>query len=205
MARLSETPWVDPTSRVVDSRLGPYTEVMAGSHLLEVDFGAYSYCAGRNEIAYSTIGKFANIASGCRICPTNHPYQRASLHHFMYRASNYWDDATDEAEVFEERRRNGVTVGHDTWFGYNAVIMPGVTVGTGAIVAAGAVVTKDVAPYTIVGGVAAAEIKPRFAPRIAERLLALAWWDWDHAALRASLEDFRGLSVEAFLETYERA
>ena len=123
----------------------------------------------------------------------------------MYRASNDWDDATDEAEVFEERRRNGVTVGHDTWFGYNAIIMPGVTVGTGAIVAAGAVVTKDVAPYTIVGGVAAAEIKPRFAPRIAERLLALAWWDWDHAALRASLEDFRGLSVEAFLETYERA
>ena len=205
MARLNETPWVDPTSRVVDSTLGPYTEAMAHSHLLEVDFGAYSYCAGRNEIAYSRIGKFANIASGCRICPTNHPYQRASLHHFMYRASNYWDDATDEAEVFEERRRNGVTVGHDTWFGYNAIVMPGVTVGTGAIVAAGAVVTKDVAPYSIVGGVAAAEIKPRFPARIAERLLALAWWDWDHAALRASLDDFRSLPVEAFLEKYERA
>ena len=142
MARLNETPWVDPTSRVVDSTLGPYTEVMAHSHLLEVDFGAYSYCAGRNEIAYSRIGKFANIASGCRICPTNHPYQRASLHHFMYRASNYWDDA---------------------------------------------------------------EIKPRFPARIAERLLALAWWDWDHAALRASLDDFRSLPVEAFLEKYERA
>ncbi|SFH96703.1 DapH/DapD/GlmU-related protein [Albimonas pacifica] len=205
MARLSETPWIDPTSRVIDSTLGAYTEVMAHSWLLEVDFGAYSYCAGRNEIAYSRIGKFANIASGCRICPTNHPYQRASLHHFMYRASNYWDDAEDEAEVFEERRRNGVTVGHDTWFGYNAIIMPGVTVGTGAIVAAGAVVTKDVAPYSIVGGVAASEIKPRFPARIAERLLALEWWDWDHATLRARLADFRRLPVEAFLETYERA
>ena len=128
MARLGETPWVDPTSRVVDSRLGPYTEVMAGSHLLEVDFGAYSYCAGRNEIAYSTIGKFANIASGCRICPTNHPYRRASLHHFMYRASNGGDDAQDEAEVFEERRRNGVTVGHDTWFGYNSTVTPGMMI-----------------------------------------------------------------------------
>ncbi|MDF2233714.1 DapH/DapD/GlmU-related protein [Albimonas sp. CAU 1670] len=205
MARLSESPWIDPTSRVIDSRLGAYTEVMAGSWLLEVDFGDYSYCAGRNEIAYSRIGKFANIASGCRICPTNHPYQRASLHHFMYRASNYWDDAQDEAEVFEERRRNGVTIGHDTWFGYNAIIMPGVTVGTGAIVAAGAVVTRDVAPYTIVGGVAASEIKPRFPARVAERLLALAWWDWDHATLRARLDDFRSLPVEAFLEKYERA
>ena len=70
-------------------------------------------------------------------------------------------------------------------------------------VAAGAVVTKDVAPYTIVGGVAASEIKRRFPEGVAARLQALAWWDWDHATLRARLQDFRELPVEAFLEKYE--
>jgi len=65
------------------------------------------------------------------------------------------------------------------------------------------VVSKDVAPYTIVGGVAAKPIKRRFPEAIAERLLSLAWWDWQHDALRHALHDFRNLSVEAFLEKYE--
>jgi hypothetical protein len=67
----------------------------------------------------------------------------------------------------------------------------------------GAVVTKDVAPYTIVAGCPAAPIRDRQPPAIAERLIALAWWDWDHARIRDALEDFRALKAEAFLEAYE--
>ena len=77
--------------------------------------------------------------------------------------------------------------------------------GHGAVVASGAVVTKDVAPYTIVGGNTAREIRRRLPEPVAERMMALAWWDWDHARIRTALEDFRGLSAEAFLERYEGA
>jgi hypothetical protein len=77
-----------------------------------------------------------------------------------------------------------------------------VIVGNGAAVGAGAAVTRDVEPYAIVGGVPAQPIKRRFSPEIGRRTDALAWWDWSRAALRAALEDFRILSVEAFLEKY---
>ena len=71
------------------------------------------------------------------------------------------------------------------------------------MVASGAIVTKDVAPYTIVAGNPARPIRRRFTEEIAERLQSLAWWDWEHARLRATLLDFRHLSVEDFLDRYE--
>ncbi len=92
--------------------------------------------------------------------------------------------------------------GHDVWVGHGAVILPGVSIGTGAIVAAGAVVTKDVGAYEIVGGVPAKVIRRRFPEPTAEALMALAWWDWDHARLQAALPDFRALTVEAFVAKY---
>ena len=80
--------------------------------------------------------------------------------------------------------------------------MPGVTVGTGSVVASGAVVTKDVPDYAIVAGVPAKPIKYRFPSEIQEKLLTLAWWDWEHGRLTAALRDFRELGVEAFIEKY---
>ena len=77
--------------------------------------------------------------------------------------------------------------------------------GIGAIVASGAVVTKDVPPFLIVAGCPAVPLRMRFSETVAERLLALAWWDWDHATLRARLADFRSLPAEDFLERYETA
>ena len=77
------------------------------------------------------------------------------------------------------------------------------TIGIGSVVAAGSVVTKDVAPFMIVAGVPAVPIRMRFNDDIAERLTALAWWDWSHEALRTALANFRSLPIEAFLEKYE--
>lgn len=76
------------------------------------------------------------------------------------------------------------------------------TIGHGAVVAGGAIVTRDVAPYMIVAGIPAVPLRARFDARTADRLMALAWWDWPHDRLRAALEDFRKLSAEAFLERY---
>jgi phosphonate metabolism protein (transferase hexapeptide repeat family) len=127
---------------------------------------------------------------------------RAALHHFMYRSADLWDEAEDDAAFFDHRQSRRTEIGHDTWLGHGSMIKPEVTVGHGAIVAAGAIVTKDVAPYTIVTGTPAKKLRDRQPPAIAERLIALAWWDWDHHRLRAALADFRALKAEAFLGKY---
>jgi hypothetical protein len=84
-------------------------------------------------------------------------------------------------------------------------VLPGRNVGTGAVVAAGAIVTKDVPAYAIVAGNPARAIKRRFSEAVAGRLAELAWWDWDHETLRTALPDFRKLAVEDFLIKYESA
>lgn len=195
-------PFVHEGCQISGSEFGAYVEIGQGSRVANSVFGDYSYCDRFADIANAQIGKFSNIASFTRIGPTAHPMDRASLHHFMYRSSYYWPEEADDAAFFEHRASRTAFIGHDTWIGHGAVIMPEVTVGHGAVVAAGAVVTKDVAPYEVVAGVAAQHVKWRFSRAVAERLVALAWWDGSHEELRARLGDFCSLSAEAFLEKY---
>ncbi|MES0825837.1 chloramphenicol acetyltransferase [Ruegeria sp. SCP11] len=206
MARLRpDQPFIHPDCQISGSRFGEYVEIGAGSRVANSVWGDYSYCDRTCDIANAEIGKFANIASFTRIGATDHPMEKASLHHFLYRSADYWDDVQDDPEWFAHRATRTAKIGHDTWIGHAAIIKPEVTIGHGAIVASGAVITKDVPPYMIVGGVTAQPIRRRFSEQIVARMLALAWWDWDNQRLRAALPDFRTLSAEAFLEKYELA
>ncbi|GAA6195935.1 DapH/DapD/GlmU-related protein [Pseudophaeobacter arcticus] len=198
----SETPFIHPECQISDSRFGAYVEIGAGSRVANSDIGDYSYCDRNCDIANAQVGKFSNIASATRIGATDHPMEKASLHHFHYRSASYWDDVTDDADWFAHRASRRAQIGHDTWIGHGALIKPEVTIGHGAVVASGSVVTKDVAPYTIVGGNTARLIRRRYPALVADQMMQLAWWDWDHARLRACLPDFRKLTAEAFLEKY---
>jgi phosphonate metabolism protein (transferase hexapeptide repeat family) len=195
---LTATPLIHPTAEVRDSRLGAYCEVGARTQLLEVTLGDYSYIVNDSDAAYTTVGKFCSIAAMTRINPGNHPMERASQSHFSYRASAYFPGEADEGEFFAWRRTHPVTIGHDVWIGHGVIVLPGRTIGTGAVV------TRDVAPYAIVAGNPARAIRARFPAAIAERLARLAWWDWNHERLRVALPDFRNLPVEHFLERYEQ-
>jgi len=187
---------------ITESDFGAYSEIGRGSRVAYSVIGDYSYCDRCCDIANADVGRFANIASFVRIGATDHPLDRASLHHFMYRSASYWPDAEDDSDWFHARRARRAVIGHDTWLGHGAQVKPEVTVGHGAVVASGAVVTKDVAPYQIVAGVPARPVRARLPEALADRMIALAWWDWDHARLRAALEDFRVLSAEAFVEKH---
>jgi phosphonate metabolism protein (transferase hexapeptide repeat family) len=201
---LSPTPLIHPSASVQDSRLGAYTEVGARTIFTEVSMDDYSYVVDDGQITYTSIGKFCSIAAMTRINPGNHPMQRTTQAHFTYRSSAYFPGEADDAEFFAWRRQHHVHIGHDVWIGHGAIILPGRNVGTGAVIAAGAIVTKDVPAYTIVAGNPARIVRRRFDERTAERLAALAWWNWSHDALRTALPDFRKLGVEAFLDKYER-
>lgn len=193
---------IHPGAQIAHSTFEAWTEVGEGSRIVNSTFEAYAYCDRFADIANTTVGRFSNIAAMTRIGPSDHPFTHAAQHHFLYRSSYYWDDIQDDAEFFAARAARRTTLGADCWVGHGAIIKPEISVGIGAIVASGAVVTRDVGPFQIVAGCPATPLRARFDQGVIDRLLALAWWTWDHGRLRAALHDFRMLKAEAFLERY---
>ena len=198
----AEGPLVHEGCDLRGAQFGPWTEVGEGSVIRNATFGAYSYCGRLCDIANTTVGRFANIAAQVRIGPTDHPLTTASLHHFLYRSADYWPDAEPDAAFFAARAARRTVIGHDTWIGHGAIVKPEVTVGNGAVIGAGAVVTKDVAPWTIVAGNPARPLRRRFPEDLGAALDRLAWWDWDHDRLRVALPDFRALGAAEFVAKY---
>lgn len=142
------------------------------------------------------IGKYCSIACGAKFMFTggNHTMKSLSTYPFPvfpdewgldeWNCGNAWDNHGD------------IIIGNDVWIGYEAVIMQGVTIGDGAIVGTRALVTKDVPPYTIVGGVPAKEIRKRFDNGIIEELLKLQWWNWSAERVKANLESIMNGDIQ---------
>lgn len=146
------------------------------------------------------IGKFCQIAHGVRIitASANHDTSGFSTYPF----ANFMMDETtgfdDIKALFNLPNRKGDTViGNDVWIGMGAVIMPGVTIGDGAMIGAYSVVAKDVAPYTIVGGNPAQPIRKRFDEETIAALLDIAWWDWPTEVIEANIDAITGADIAA--------
>jgi len=199
---LPDQPVIHPECSITEAEFGRYVEIGRGTRVAYSSWGDYSYCDRCGDIANAEIGKFSNIASYVRIGATDHPMHKASLHHFLYRSADYFEGAEDDADWFAQRRARRAYIGHDTWIGHGAQVRPEIRVGHGAVIAGGAIVTKDVPDYMIVAGIPAVPLRPRLPETVAKGLIALAWWDWPHDLLDARLEDFRRLSAEDFLTKY---
>ena len=133
------------------------------------------------------IGRFCSIACGARFLFTsgNHALKSLSTYTFPIFFDEWGLDAKNIRDAWDNK--GDTVIGNDVWIGYEAIIMPGIKIGDGAIVGTRAVVTGDVPPYTIVGGVPARPIRKRFDDETIRRLEALRWWDWDEEKLRRNL------------------
>ena len=140
------------------------------------------------------IGKFCMIASDVIFIMNgaNHLSNSISAYPFAIFGGD-WSNAMDDKTY---PVRGHTTVGNDVWIGYGATIMPGVTIGHGSIIATKAVVTKDVAPYSIVGGNPAKVIKKRFSEEQISALLEVAWWDWELEKITRHIQDLTDLNIE---------
>ena len=143
------------------------------------------------------IGKFCSIACGAKFifnC-ANHTLKSLSTYTFPLFFEEWELPKSEIASAWDNK--GDIVIGNDVWIGYDAVIMAGVTIGDGAIIGTRAVVTKDVAPYSIVGGVPAKEIRKRFAPDVIERLSSLQWWNWPENKIQKALPAIQSGDMEA--------
>ena len=160
------------------------------------NIGKYSIVhSGFDSVGRNLFGRYVNIAPDVVIGTYNHPTNFLSSHnlfdpecHYSTQISSFHNYENDDEKIKKmnlcrEMRKGGITVGNDVWIGTKALILSGVTIGDGAIIAAGAVVTKDVPPYAIVGGVPAKVIKYRFSNEQIEKLLKIKWWDYEPGIL----------------------
>lgn len=147
--------------------------------------GEYSFVRGQGRLN-ATIGKFTSIAPGVAIGDGEHPTQFVSTHPFQYQLdlfSDFWSGLQDFERVRSERSAPAPAIGNDVWIGTHSVILRGVTIGDGAVVGAGSVVTKDVPPYAIVTGTPAKVLKYRFSPELIEKFQEISWWKYSVSAL----------------------
>ncbi len=169
---------IDPSASITpDCKLGNHTVIHSNVNLSNVIIGDYSYV--NSDINNATVGKFCSIAPFCRIGIGKHPSKDfvSTFPAFFSENNAGCKVSFSEKDLFNEFER--IEIGNDVWIGINSIILDGVKIGDGAIIGAGAVVTKDVDDYAIVGGVPAKLIRYRFSEEQIEYLKQIRWWDKD--------------------------
>lgn len=181
-------------ARFSDSRFGQYNTLYEGAALTQVKLGSYSYVGANSRLLRVTVGKFCCIGPDVIAGLGRHPSSDfVSIHPVFYSPNAKVGTTFADRSYFDET--DHIMVGNDVWIGARAIIVDGVSICDGAIIAAGAVVTRDVPPYAIVGGVPAKIIRYRFAPHQIDALLASKWWDKEESWLRKNFEKFHHIDA----------
>ncbi len=170
-----------------------YNDFVNDPRLFEVNNVLYQYPINHDRLV---IGRYCSIACGAKFLfnAANHTQKSLSTYPFPIFFDQWSLDVKDITNAWDNK--GDIIVGNDVWIGYDATIMAGVTIGDGAIIAARAVVTKDVPAYTIVGGVPAKPIKRRFADEVIQQLLEIQWWFWDDDKVKAHIYHIMNGNVE---------
>ena len=178
--------------------------IVVGDYTMYNDFVNDPTQFERNNVLYHypinhdklVIGKFCSIACGARFLfnSANHTQTSLSTYPFPIFFEEWGLDIKNVTAAWDNK--GDIVIGNDVWIGYEAVIMAGVTVGDGAIIGSRAVVTKDVPPYTIVGGVPAKLIKRRFSEDIISTLLKVKWWDWPNDRIAQNIDAIQKGQIE---------
>lgn len=143
------------------------------------------------------IGKFCSIACGAKFifnC-ANHTLKSLSTYTFPLFFEEWDLPKSEVASAWDNK--GDIVIGNDVWIGYDTVIMAGVRIGDGAIIGTRAVVTKNVEPYSIVGGVPAKEIRKRFAPEVIQKLMEIKWWNWPIEKIQSSIQNIQSGNIDA--------
>lgn len=178
--------------------------IQVGDYTMYNDFVHDPRDFQRNNVLYHypingdklVIGKFCSIACGAKFLFTsaNHTLRSLSTYPFPLFFEEWGLDKAHMAQAWDNK--GDITIGNDVWIGYEAVLLSGVTIGDGAIIGTRAVVTQDVPPYTIVGGVPAKSIRRRFDDATIDALLALRWWDWPREKLAQNIAAIQAGQLE---------
>lgn len=172
-----------------------YNDFVHDPRLFEQNNVLYHYPVNGDRLI---IGKFCSIACGAKFLfnSANHSLASLSTYPFPIFYEEWGLNIQNVAAAWDNK--GDIVIGNDVWIGYEAVVLAGVTIGDGAVIGARAVVTKDVPPYAVVGGVPARLIRRRFPDDTISALLALRWWDWPSDKIKPRLSALQAGQIEEF-------
>lgn len=184
---------------IINSKIDITSKVEARSCVVSTVMGKYSFCGYDCDVFCADIGNFTSIASGVVLGGARHPMEWVGMSPVFYKGR---DSVKKKFSEFELPKDPRVIIGSDVWIGRNAIILSGVRVGHGAVIGAGAVVTKDIPPFAVAVGNPARIKKYRFSDAIIERLLHIAWWDLDDGEIesRSHFINNPSLFIDSFSE-----
>lgn len=181
----------DPSIKVGDYTM--YNDFLNNPTQFERNNVLYHYPVNHDRLI---IGKFCSIACGAKFLfnSANHMLSSLSTYPFPIFFEEWSLDVKNVANAWDNK--GDIIIGNDVWIGYEAIILAGVTIGNGAVIGTRAVVTKDVPPYTIVGGVPAKQIRKRFPEETISALLEIKWWDWPKKKIAQNIDAIQSGHIE---------
>lgn len=183
-SKIGEHSSIDKDSVVLESRLGCYVDIEKRNLIRNAEIGDMSYTGADTSILWACIGKYCSISRMVDIGGNEHDYRSASM------MPEYRFENKLMGKLRKHPQEEKISIGNDVWIGAGAIILrkKDLTVGDGAVIAAGAVITKSIPPYAIAAGVPARVISYRFPEETIGFMLRLKWWDWSFEKVKENLE-----------------